>query len=198
MPTPGARAGGTSGQGQRCQPRPFRFARTWVLQAAPIVAIALYGAQWITVHADSGRGSAHTLWQSLALAENVLALLLRRRKPIGALAGILAVYLLTDLEPLTLLPLLLALLTVAVVSDHLSARLATAATAVVIVAMPYIHGAEVSIPGYALSRLAAVGLTVAAGRYLRARRETAGMRHRAERGTGECGLSGHRASTGPQ
>ena len=58
-----------------------------LLHAAPVAVTALYGALWIALHAGGGRASAHTLWQSLALAETLLALLLRHRKPAGALAA---------------------------------------------------------------------------------------------------------------
>jgi hypothetical protein len=78
---------------------------TWlpmVLYMAPVVMIALYGALWIALHTAGGRGSTHTLFQSLALAETLVALFLRGRKPVGALAGILAVYLLFQLDPLLL------------------------------------------------------------------------------------------------
>jgi hypothetical protein len=84
-----------------------------LLRAAPVAAIALYGAWWITAHAGGGRNSAHTLWQSVALAETLLALLLRERKPVGAFAGVLAAYLAFDLDPLLLPGVLFALLTVA-------------------------------------------------------------------------------------
>jgi hypothetical protein len=80
-----------------------------LLHAAPVAVTAVYGAWWIAAHAGGGRGSAHTLWQSLALAETLVALLLRHRKPVGALAGILAAYLLVDLDPLLLPGLLFAL-----------------------------------------------------------------------------------------
>jgi uncharacterized membrane protein len=78
MHTPSPTAGHTTRQ----RSRPRRQGITWpqmMLYAAPVVLIALYGALWITLHAGGGRGSAHTLWQSLALAETVLALPRLRR-----------------------------------------------------------------------------------------------------------------------
>jgi len=146
--------------------------------AAPVAVIALYSAAWIAVHAGGGRGSPHTLWQSLALAETVLPLLLRARKPASALAGILAVYLLFDLDPLLLPAVLLALLTVAATRDHSTAAVAATATATVTAATPYIHGDAVSFAGYSLPRLAAAGIAVAAGMCLHRRREIAGLRSR--------------------
>ena len=89
-----------------------------VLYTAPVVVIALYGALWIALHAGGGRGSTHTFFQSLALAEAVLALLLRRRKPVGAFAGVLVAYALFSLDPLLLPAVLFGLLTVAAERDR--------------------------------------------------------------------------------
>jgi hypothetical protein len=144
------------------RPRP-----TWlrmVLYTAPVAAIAVYGALWIALHTGGGRGSAHTFFQSLALAETVLALLLRRRKPAGAFAGILVVYALFSLDPLLLPAVLFALLTVAAERDR-----RTAAVAV----WPDIGRHAVSFAGHSLPRLAAAGVAVAAGMYLRALRRRA-------------------------
>ena len=145
-----------------------------LLYTAPVVVVALYGALWIALHAGGGCGSAHTLFQSLALAEATLALLLRSRKPVGALAGILAVYLLFSLDPLLLPAVLFALLTAAAMRDRRTAAIAAAVTAALIVACPYIHGEAVSVAGYGLPRLAAAGVAVAAGTYLRRRRRPPG------------------------
>jgi len=144
--------------------------RRMVAYAAPVVVIALYGALWIGLHEGGGRSSTHTFFQSLALAETVVALLLRRRKPVGALAGILAVYLVFALDPLLLPAVLFALLTVAMERDLRTAALAAAATAAAIGAWPFIDGRTVSFGGYILPRLAAVGIAFAAGTYLRLRR----------------------------
>jgi hypothetical protein len=86
-----------------------------MLYVAPVAVIAGYGAWWIAAHAGAGRAATHTLWQSLTLAEVTVVLLLRGHKPAGALAGILAAYLIFDLPWLTLPPMLFALLTVAAV-----------------------------------------------------------------------------------
>jgi len=134
---------------------------------APVAAIALYGALWIALHPGGGRSSTHTFFQSLALAESVIALLLRRRKPVGALAGILAVYVLFQLDPLLLPAVLLALLTVAMERDRRTAIIAAAATVAATAAWPDIRGHAVSFAGYILPRLAAAGVVVAAGTYLR-------------------------------
>jgi len=166
-----------------------------MLFAAPVVVIAVYGALWIALHAGGGRGSTHTFFQCLALAETVLALLLRKRKPVGALAGILAAYLLFALDPLLLPAVLFALLTVAVARDHRTAAAAAAATTAALAAAPYLRGDAAGFAGYTLPRLAAACAVVAAGTYLRARREAAGLRTRAHHGAGEHGAC--QAPTGP-
>ncbi len=137
-----------------------------VLYLAPVAVIAAYGGWWIASHAGGGRAATHTLWQSLTLTEITVALLLRGRKPAGALAGILAAYLIFDLPWLTLPPMLFALLTVAAVRDHRTVTVASAAAAAVITAVPYLHGHGGNFAGYTLP-LAAAGAAVAAGTYLR-------------------------------
>ena len=162
---------------------------TWprmVLYAVPVVAIAVYGAVWIALHAGGGRGFTHTLFQSLALAETVVALSLRRRKPVGALAGIVAVYLVFALDPLLLPTVLFALLTVAMERDQRTAALAAAATAAATAACPYIGGRGGSFDGYVLPRLAAFGIAVAVGTYLRVRRDRRAV-NPAERPVGQFG-----------
>jgi len=171
------------------QPREPNWSRI-ILHAAPVVIITIYGALWITLHTGGGRSSAHTLWQSLALTETLLALLLRARKPAGALAGILAAYLAFDLDPLLLPAVLFALLTVAATRGRRTAAVAAAATAIAIAAMPYLHGDPVSLPGHLLPRLAAA----AAGTYLHTRGETTGLRARAGHPAGEPDPPGARTA----
>lgn len=86
--------------------------------------------------------------------------MLRRHKPIGALVSILVVYGLVDLVPITLLPVLLAMLTVASVREHWAVATATLATTLVMIAMPYLHGDQVS---FIMCGLAAVGASVTVG-----------------------------------
>jgi hypothetical protein len=103
-----------------------------MLHAAPIAVTAVYGALWIGLHAGGGRASAHTLWRSPALAETLLALLLRERKSVGALAGILAAHLLLALDLLLLPGVLVALFTVATTRYRRTMALAATATATAI------------------------------------------------------------------
>ena len=152
------------------QPRRRAFPWPKIRHVAPVVLIALYGALQTALLAKGGRGSTHTFFQSLALAETVVALLLRRRKPVGALAGILAVYTLFELDPLLLPAVLLALFTVATIRERRTVAIAAAATAAGSALMPYIHGQAASFAGYSLPRLAAAGAAAAAGLYLQTRR----------------------------
>src|SRR5262249_13091300 len=142
-----------------------------VLYLAPVVAIAAYGSWWIAAHAGggrtAGRAATHTLWQSLTLAEITVALLLRGRKPAGALAGILAAYLTFSLPWLPLPPMLFALLTVAAVRGPRTVTVAAAAVAAAITAGSYLQGGRGSFTGHTLLLLAAAGAAVAVGTYLR-------------------------------
>jgi hypothetical protein len=148
-------------------------ARDQLLYVAPVALVAVVGLAWIVFHASSGRGQIHMLFQLLALAEGAAALLLRRRKPAGALASILAVYVLVDLEPVTGLAVLLALLTLTMTGSRRAVALGAAATTMIVVSMPYLHGDHPTVAA-GLARAAAVGCAVAAGSYLRARRDQGG------------------------
>lgn len=108
------------------------------------------------------------MFQVLALAENAVALALCRRKPVGALAGILVVHLAVDLEWMTGLPVLLALLNLVVFGSRRAAALGACAAAVTVVCMPYLHGEHATV-AEGLVRAAVTGCTVAVGGYLRAR-----------------------------
>lgn len=150
--------------------KPRRFAVPWVRAVGPVLPIAVFGAVWIVLHATAGRGGTHTLFQVLALIECTIALLLRGRKPVGALAGIVVVYVLADLDAIMILPVLLA---VAAVADRRGRRTAAAAalmTAGVVAAMPFLHGDQVSVLTGTLPHLAAVTLAAGLGAWVRAHR----------------------------
>ena len=149
---------------------PPRLGRSWVHVVAPVIPIMVLGGVWIALHASGGRGSAHTFFQVLALCEAGIALLLRHRKPVGALAGILAAYALVDLDMIMILPVLLALVTVADLRGRRPATVAAFATGAVVIAMPYMHGDFIGPFSYVALHLTGVALSVAVGRYLRSRR----------------------------
>lgn len=142
--------------------------RRRVLDLAPVLFVVLYGAAAIAINAPKARGFTHLVLLSLALTENTVALLIRRRHPIAALAGILAVYLVVDFQPL-LLAVLVAVFTVARTRDGLAPALAALGTAGGVVAMPYVHGDPVTFPGYHVFLLLSVGLAVTLGLYVRVR-----------------------------
>jgi hypothetical protein len=138
-----------------------------LLYAAPVVVTAAMGAVWVAMAGGGGRGQAHTVWQSLVVAESTVALLLRRRKPAGSLAGILLVYAVFALHAITVVPALVALFTVARTRGRRGAVLAAAVTAAVFVLFPYLPGGTVSVLAWVGLPLAA-GLTAAAGMGARA------------------------------
>ena len=140
-----------------------------VLYFAPMAVALLWGASWIALHAHLARGFVHPLFQILALIENETALLLRRRKPVGALAGILAVYIIVDLEPTTLLPVLIALFTGTAASSRRVAVGAIVATTLLVMATPFIHRDSIDLLAYAFWHLTAIGLVAAAGVFWRSR-----------------------------
>jgi hypothetical protein len=141
---------------------PRRYANGTAFHLAPVLLVAVWGVAWIGFHASQHVGG-HTLFQTLALAESVIALLLRRRKPVGSLLGILVAYLAFQLDPLLLPPLLIALLTVATVTERRIALLATAATAIAVVALMFTGRGPVDLAGYVLPRLLAVAAAGAIG-----------------------------------
>src|SRR5215469_13626428 len=85
----------------------------WLRTVGPVLPIAMFGAVWIVLHAEAGRAGTHTLFQALAMAECTVALLLRGRKPLGALASILVMYGVTGLDTLLIMPVMFAVATVA-------------------------------------------------------------------------------------
>ena len=141
---------------------PNRYGSRTAVHLAPVLLVAAWGVTWISLHASQHTG-VHTLFQTLALAETVIALLLRRRKPVGALVGILIAYFAFQLDPLLLPPLLLGLLTVATVTERRPALLATAATAIAVVALTLTGRGPIDLAGYLLPRLLAVAAAAAIG-----------------------------------
>ena len=146
------------------------FSARWVRAVGPVLPIALLGAAWIVLHATAGRTGTHTLFQALALAECTIALLLRGRKPLTALASILVMYALADLDAMLILPVLFAVATVADRRDRPTAAAATLITASVVAAMPFLHGDKVSILTGTLPYLAAVLVAAGLGAWVRAHR----------------------------
>jgi hypothetical protein len=138
-----------------------------------VLPIAAFGAAWIALHAEAGRAGTHTLFQILALAECTVALLLRGRKPLGALAGILLAYVLTDLDTIMILPVLLAVATVADQCGRRFSAAATLFTATAVAVTPFLHGDQAGVLAGVLARLTAVILAAGVGAWVRAHRHPA-------------------------
>lgn len=138
--------------------------RKWVVYAGPVVLTVILGGIWIAVNAHSGRGQAHTAWQVAVLAENAVALMLRRRKPVGSLAGILLVYVLFRLYAITLLPALVAIFTVARMGSYRIALAAAGISAAILAVFPYLHDSHLNVLAGA-GIVAATGCSAVAGRY---------------------------------
>ena len=146
------------------------FSARWVRAVGPVLPIALLGAAWIVLHATAGRAGTHTLFQALALAECTIALLLRGRKPLGALASILVMYALADLDAMLILPVLFAVATVADRREWRTAAVATLLAASVVAAAPFLQDGKVSILTGTLPHLAAVIVAAGVGAWVRANR----------------------------
>jgi hypothetical protein len=78
----------------------------------------------------------------MVVAENAVALLLRRRKPVWSLAGILLVYVAFQLYVITLLPALVALFAVTRACSRQTAVAAAAVTTLALVPAPFLLGAR--------------------------------------------------------
>ena len=146
------------------------FSARWVRAVGPVLPITLFGAAWIVLHAGSGRAGTHTLFQALALAECTIALLLRGRKPLTALASILVMYALADLDAMLILPVLFAVATVADRREWRTAAVATLLAASVVAAAPFLQDGKVSILTGTLPHLAAVIVAAGVGAWVRANR----------------------------
>jgi hypothetical protein len=137
----------------------------YAVHVAPAL-VAAWGVAWIAFHA-SQRAYVHSLFQTLALAESVIALLLRGRKPVGSLLGILVAYLAFQLDPLLLPPLLIALFTAATVSERQAVLFAIAATATTVATLPLTGRASTDLAGYLVPRLLAVAAAATIGLWAR-------------------------------
>lgn len=141
-----------------------------MVDLVPVAAVVVVGAAAIGLGGGNVRGYTHLVLLSLTLVESAIALYFRRRHPLGALVGVLAVYTVFQLPPTMVLPVLLALLTVVVLQPGNVLTLAALGTAVVVIGRPYVNGQAVDVLGQQLPLLLAISVTVSLGIYLRARR----------------------------
>jgi signal transduction histidine kinase len=150
----------------------------WLLDYGPIACIALEGTIAIFVN----KGQVDPAWRALWLATNLIALLYRRRAPLLVLAVTLAIAFGVGYGPIVVLPVLLALFTVAEYRDRSTVIAAAIISAIAVIASPAVHGHVLDqLPQY-LGRIVPIGLAVAAGLYLRTRADyVTGLHERAER-----------------
>jgi hypothetical protein len=139
------------------------------LDLALVAAVLVVGAVAIALTAGGGRGrgTTHLVLLSLTLVENAVALLFRRRHPVGALVSVLAVYAVFDPPPVMVLPVLVALSTVAALRSGRVLAVVVVVTVAAVLGRPYVHGDPVDLTGQQLPLLAALAVAVAVGVCLR-------------------------------
>jgi hypothetical protein len=140
--------------------------RQKVLDVAPVLAVVLVGALLIAFDTGAGLRSTHQIWLSVVLAESVVALLFRRRHPVGALAGVLATFVLFDAPAVSLLPLLVALFTVVSSRPRRTGVAAAGVCVAAVVATALLHDGGFNAGHQGLVPLTALALAYVTGRCL--------------------------------
>ena len=154
---------------------------SWVLDVGPVALIVLVGTFAIVLRPGSVPVGIPPFVLGLGLAVSAVALLLRHRAPLLVLGVVLGLSMGLNYGPIVILPVLLAVFTVAEYTDRTRVIGAAVIAVVVVVATPPFHGYSESLPQI-LSRGIAVGLAVAVGLYLRARADyVSGLHDRATR-----------------
>jgi hypothetical protein len=143
--------------------------RQKVLDIAPVVAVVVVGALLIAFDTGGGLRSTHQIWLSIVLAESAVALLFRRRRPVGALAGVLTTFVLFDAPAVSLLPLLVALFTVVSSSPRRTGVAAAAVCVVAVAATALLHDGGFNVGHQGLVPLTALALAYVSGLRLRPR-----------------------------
>jgi signal transduction histidine kinase len=151
----------------------------WLLDFGPVAFIFLVGVAALASKHAVGHATHRSLFLGLLLA--TAALLARHRAPLLVLGLMLAIQVALGWGPVVLLPVLLAVFTVAEYTDRSIVIGATAVTGVATIATLVIHGDQINT-GTVASRLVVIGLAVAVALYLRARADYInGLKERAER-----------------
>ncbi len=163
---------------------------SWLLDYGPVAFFAVIGVVAITQH--NGHGAIPRLL--IALAVTSVALLLRHRAPLVAMATVLIVAVGINYSPVVVLPVLFCVFTVAEYADRRFVIGAAVLAAAVLVTTPIIHGAPLTNLPPIIGHIVPVGLAVALGLYLRARADfVTGLQERAERLEREQELLAHQA-----
>ena len=142
--------------------------RQRVLHIAPVVAVVVVGALLIAFESGSAARGAHKIWLGIVLAESAVALLFRRRHPVGALTGVLATFVFFDAPAVSLLPMLVAAFTVVTLRPRQTAFVAAAACVVAVLVTPLLHRDGLNVGHQALVPLVALALALATGFHLNA------------------------------
>jgi hypothetical protein len=135
-----------------------KHARQKVVDIAPVVAVVVVGAILVAFDSGSAPRSTHKLWLTIVLAESAIALLFRRRHPVGALAGVLATFVLFDAPAISLLPLVVALFTVVASRSRQTAVAATTVCVAAVVGTALLHDGGFDVGHQGLVPLSALAL----------------------------------------
>jgi hypothetical protein len=149
-----------------------KHARQKVVDIAPVVAVVVVGAILVAFDSGSAPRSTHKLWLTIVLAESAIALLFRRRHPVGALAGVLATFVLFDAPAISLLPLVVALFTVVASRSRQTAVAAATVCVAAVVGTALLHDGGFNVGHQGLVPLSALALAFVIGRGLRPRLTT--------------------------
>ena len=134
-----------------------------VLHIAPVVVVVVVGALLIAFDTGAGPRSTHKIWLGVVLAESAVALLFRRRHPVGALAGVLTTFVLFDAPAVSLLPLLVALFTVVGSRPRLTGVAAVGVSVGAVVAAALLHDGGFNVGHQGLVPLTALALAYVTG-----------------------------------
>jgi hypothetical protein len=137
--------------------------RQKVLDFAPVVAVVVVGALLIAFDTGAGLRSTHQIWLSIVLAESAVALLFRRRHPVGALAGVLTTFVFFDAPAVSLLPLLVALFTVVALRSLVTGIAAAAFCVAAVVATALLQDGSFNVGHQGLVPLAALAFAFVIG-----------------------------------
>jgi signal transduction histidine kinase len=140
----------------------------WLLDYGPVGFVLLEGVIAIRIHVHSHIGGE--LGMAVTLVVVTAALLVRHRIPVLTLAVTLGAALASGYGPIVVLPVLLALFTLAEYRSRRVALVGVVVAAPVFLGAPLLHGEQFGLP-QVLSRLVAVALPVAAGLYIHTRAE---------------------------
>jgi signal transduction histidine kinase len=163
----------------------------WLLDYGPVAFILVQGVGAIVWKASSSGANVALLTAGLVVS--IIALTLRHRAPLAALAAVMIAALVGGYGPVVTLPVLLAMFTVAEYRSRSTVIGAAVVAALVVIAILPLHGGVLTLPAV-LSRLVAVGLSVAVGLYIRTRADyVTGLHERAERLEREQELLAHQA-----